>query len=75
LALTIFIGCVTFLSRYYFIVYDNYSLSDAWIYDLNKVIQFDNQFWFTYELATDAELAIVNFYGKITDVIPRSRYR
>ena len=70
LALTIFIGCVTFLSRYYFIVYDNYSLSDAWIYDLNKVIQFDNQFWFTYELATDAELAIVNFYGKITDVSP-----
>lgn len=70
LILTLFIGCVTFLSRYYFIIYDNYSLTDAWIYDLNKVIQFDNQYWFTYELATDAELAIVNFYGKITDVSP-----
>ena len=70
LILTILIGGITFLSRYYFIIYDNYSLSDAWIYDLNKVIQFDNQFWFTYELATDAELAIVNFYGKITDVSP-----
>jgi len=70
LLLTIFIGGITFLSRYYFIIYDNYSLSDAWINDLNKVIQFDNQYWFTFELATDAELAIVNFYGKITDVSP-----
>ncbi|MFD0779008.1 hypothetical protein ACFQZF_11465 [Flavobacterium myungsuense] len=70
LILTILIGAVTFASRYYFIIYDNYSLSDAWIYDLNKVIQFDNQYWFTYELATDAELAFVNFYGKITDVSP-----
>lgn len=70
LILTILIGGITFLSRYYFIIYDNYSLSDAWIYDLNKVIQFDNQYWFTYELATDAELAVVNFYGKITDVSP-----
>ncbi|MBL0012534.1 MAG: hypothetical protein IPP30_01880 [Flavobacterium sp.] len=70
LLLTILIGCITFLSRYYFIIYDNYSLSDAWIYDLNKVIQFDNQYWFTFELATDAELAVVNFYGKITDVSP-----
>ena len=70
LFLTILIGTVTFASRYYFIIYDNYSLSDAWIYDLNKVIQFDNQYWFTYELATDAELAFVNFYGKITDVSP-----
>jgi hypothetical protein len=70
LIVTILIGIVTFLSRYYFIIYDNYSLSDAWIYDLNKVIQFDNQYWFTYELATDGELAIVNFYGKITDVSP-----
>ena len=70
LILTMLLGGITFLSRYYFIIYDNYSLSDAWIYDLNKVIQFDNQYWFTYELATDAELAIVNFYGKITDVSP-----
>lgn len=70
LILTVVIGVTTFLSRYYFIIYDNYSLSDAWINDLNKVIQFDNQYWFTIELATDAELAIVNFYGKITDVSP-----
>ncbi len=70
LILTILIGTITFASRYYFIIYDNYSLSDAWIYDLNKVIQFDNQYWFTFELATDAELAFVNFYGKITNVSP-----
>ena len=70
LILTIIVGGITFVSRYYFVIYDNYSLSDAWIYDLNKVIQFDNQYWFTFELATDAELAMINFYGKITDVSP-----
>jgi len=70
LLLTIIVGGITFVSRYYFVIYDNYSLSDAWIYDLNKVIQFDNQYWFTFELATDAELAMINFYGKVTDVSP-----
>lgn len=70
LILTIVIATITFLSRYYFIIYDNYSLSDAWIYDLNKIIQFDNNYWFTYELASDGELAMVNLYGKITDVSP-----
>jgi hypothetical protein len=70
LILTIIIGAITFLSRYYFIIYDNYSLSDSWIYDLTKVIQFDNQYWFSDGIATDGELAIINFYGKVTDVSP-----
>lgn len=70
LVITIVLGITTFLSRYYFIIYDNYSLSDAWINDLNNLIQFDNQYWFTFELTTDAELALANFYGKITDVSP-----
>lgn len=70
LILTILIGGITFLSRYYFIIYDNYSLSDSWINDLSKVIEFDNQQWFTYPFEVDGELAIVNFYAKITDVSP-----
>ncbi len=70
LVLTIIIGAVTFLSRYYFIIYDNYSLSDAWIYDLSKVIPFDAQLWFSDELSIKGEFAMVNFYGKITDVSP-----
>jgi hypothetical protein len=70
LVLTIIIGAVTFLSRYYFIIYDNYSLSDAWIYDLSKVIPFDSQLWFSNELSVQGEFAMVNFYGKVTDVSP-----
>jgi hypothetical protein len=66
----VFLGAVTFVSRYYFIIHDNYSLSDAWINDLNKVIQYDNQSWATLELSTDGELSLVNFYSKITDVSP-----
>jgi hypothetical protein len=70
LVLTILIGSITFLSRYYFIIYDNYSLSDAWIYDLGKVIESDSQIWFSNELTVDGEFAMTNFYGKITDVSP-----
>lgn len=70
LLLTMFIGGITFISRYFFIRYDNYSLSDAWIADLNKVIEFDFQYWFYDEVTVDGEFALVNLYGKITDVSP-----
>ena len=70
LVLTMLIGGITFISRYYFIRYDNYSLSDAWIADLNKVIEFDFQYWFYDEVTVDGEFAFVNLYGKITDVSP-----
>ncbi|SCY09666.1 hypothetical protein [Flavobacterium caeni] len=70
LVLTILIGGITFISRYFFIKYDNYSLSDAWIADLAKVIEFDNQFWFKDEVAVNGEFALVSLYGKITDVSP-----
>lgn len=66
----IIIGATTFLSRYFFVIYDNYSLSDSWINDLNSVLQFDNQYWATQDLRTNGELSLVNFYSKITDVSP-----
>ena len=70
LILTIIIGGITFISRYYFIIYDNYSLSDSWIYDLNKAIEFDHQLWFNFDLAPVGEFGLINFYSKITDVTP-----
>ncbi|WP_133242647.1 hypothetical protein [Flavobacterium psychrotolerans] len=70
LILTIVLCGITFASRYYFIIYDNYSLSNPWIDDLNKVIQFDSQLWFANELSVNGEFALVNFYSKITDVSP-----
>lgn len=68
--LTIIIASITFLSRYYFIIYDNYSLSDDWIYDLSKVITFDSQHWFANGLGVEGEFALISFYAKITDVSP-----
>lgn len=62
------VGATTFFSRYYFVIYDNYSLSDAWINDLYKVIQFDNQNWSDSDLSAVGELSLVNFYSKITGV-------
>ncbi len=70
LILTCLIISITFISRYYFILYDNYSLSDNWIYDLNKVIQFDDQIWFSNGMSVDGDYALINFYSKITDVSP-----
>lgn len=70
LILTILLGIITFASRYYFIIYDNYSLSDNWIYDLSKVLQFDSQSWFANDFSVNGEFALVNFYSKITAVSP-----
>lgn len=61
---------ITFISRYYFFKYDLYSLSNIWISDLEKVIDFDSQNWFSEDINEMGHLAFVNFYAKITDVSP-----
>ena len=61
---------ITFISRYNFFKYDLYSLSTVWISDLEKVIDFDSQNWFSEEINEMGHLAFVNFYAKITDVSP-----
>ncbi len=66
--LTVLIGVLTFLSRYYFIRFDNYALTSSWIDDLSRTIKFDMQHWFADGASVDGELAIANLYGKITDV-------
>ena len=58
------------LIDYYFITYDNYSMSDPWIIDLSKLINLDNQQWFGQDLSPIGELAILNFYSKIADIAP-----
>ncbi len=71
LFITIFMVVLTFISRYYFIIHDNYSLSADWINDLNAVVKFDSQEWFDpHSLSIDGELALVNYYSKLTNVSP-----
>lgn len=68
---TICLVFITFISRYYFIIYDNYLLSEDWINDINGVVKFDLQEWFDpYSLSIDGEFALVNYYSKITYVSP-----
>ncbi|HSD15605.1 MAG TPA: hypothetical protein VLB74_13215, partial [Flavobacterium sp.] len=64
------IGGVTFYSRYIFYRFDLFSLSGSWISDLESVIDFDSQRWFTDGIFTIGELAMINFYGKFTAVSP-----
>jgi hypothetical protein len=69
--ITIFLVLLTFFSRYYFIIHDNYSLSEDWINDLHGVVKFDSQEWFDpFSLSIDGELAFVNYYSKLTNVSP-----
>lgn len=68
--LTIVLVIITFLSRYYFIIFDNYSLSDPWAIDIGKMINLDNQQWFGQDFTPIGELAILNFYSKIADITP-----
>ncbi len=70
LVLTILIGFITFISRYYFVRFDNYALTASWIEDLSKIIKFDMQLWFQDGASVDGELAMANLYSKVTDISP-----
>jgi len=70
ISLIIMLAAITFGSRFYFFKYDLYTLSNGWIADLEKVIDFDSQIWFLKETAVAGDLIFVNFYAKIADVSP-----
>lgn len=57
---------VTILGRLAFISHDLYTLSNIWNSDIETIIDFDSQNWFVNSIAPIGELAIINFYGKIT---------
>lgn len=64
------IGIVAFYSRYLFYQFDMYSFSGSWISDLESIINFDSQQWFTNGVVAVGELAMINFYGKFVSVSP-----
>lgn len=64
------LGVVAFYSRYIFYQFDMFSLSGSWISDLESIIDFDSQRWFTDEIAPKGELAMANFYSKFVSVSP-----
>jgi hypothetical protein len=64
------IGFITFFSRYYFTKYDVYALSNLWIMELEQVVEFNKQNWFLNGVAPVGELAIINFYSKISSISP-----
>lgn len=64
------LGVVAFYSRYIFYQFDMFSLSGSWISDLESIIDFDSQRWFTNEIAPKGELAMANFYSKFVSVSP-----
>lgn len=68
--LVVVLAVFTFLSRYFYISYDNYSLSDSWINDLQRMIRIDNQQWFGQDFNPIGELALLNFYAKIANISP-----
>lgn len=66
----LFLMAMAFISRYYFYDYDTYLLSDLWFSELEKTISFNDQVWFGNEVSVVGEHALINFYGKLTDVSP-----
>ena len=69
---TIFVGGITFFSRYELFKFDLYSLSNAWLADLNKLTSFDSQQWFSEEMNSIGSLAFANLYAKISGVSPET---
>jgi hypothetical protein len=72
LVLLAILGFITFFSRYYFTKYDLYSLSNLWVLELETVIDFDRQRWFYNGVTPVGELALINFYGKISSISPET---
>lgn len=65
-----FVVLVTFFSRFYFLKYDLYLLSNSWSSDLETMFNLDKQNWFYPNFGVVGELAFTNFYAKILDVSP-----
>ena len=63
---------ITFVSRWYFLKYDLYFLSNVWISDLEKVTGFDDQNWFSPDLSVAGEFAYINFYAKMFNLSPET---
>jgi hypothetical protein len=61
---------LTFVSRFYFLKYDFYLLSNSWNSDLEIIFNLDKQFWFYPNNIIIGELAYTNFYAKIFDISP-----
>jgi hypothetical protein len=64
------LAIITFMARYYFFKYDQYTLSSLWLFELQKVHDFDLQIWFLNEVMVNGSLAFANLYGKMTQVSP-----
>lgn len=70
MVLLFILGFVTFFSRYYFTKYDVYALSNLWILELEQVVEFNKQNWFLNGVSPVGELAMINFYSKISSISP-----
>jgi len=55
-----------FMSRYYFLQYDNYLLSSSWYEDLDKVKAIAEQTWFSIVSDSMGGYAIISLYAKIS---------
>ncbi len=62
------VSLATFVSRFLFLKNDLYTLSSLWIKKLEVVKSFNSNVWFTESADLLGELALINFYAKITGV-------
>ncbi len=62
------VSLACFISRYFFLKNDLYTLSSLWVQNLDFVKQFNENKWFTTGFNLLGENAIINFYSKITGI-------
>ena len=66
IGIALFIFAAMFMSRYYFLQYDNYLLSSSWYEDLDKVKAIAEQTWFSVVSDSMGGYAIISLYAKIS---------
>jgi len=62
------LAIAAFSSRYYFLSYDSYLLSDIWYSDLYNMKDINREHWFFHSGTMMGNFAIINFYSEITNI-------
>ncbi len=62
------VSLATFVSRYLFLKNDLYTLSSLWMKKLETIKSFNSNVWFAGTGDLMGELALINFYAKITGI-------
>ena len=68
IGIAIFVAIASLCSRYYFFLFDTYTLSEVWYKELSRINDITAQNWFFHTQSMMGQYAIINFYSQVTGI-------